>query len=142
MTANNYNEFEVTILEDAWKLLTESEILQDILDAENVWLGDIPEEFINRDLVVRLNYVSSQQGAHFHNISDGDIYTVQVDVWSKEPQSSKSKYYLNVSNRIRHVLNEHGFHQLNSQFSDVDEFGSFRDSRRYEVLKRKHKGVK
>lgn len=125
---NNYDKYNVRVIEDVKDVLGSSELLKDDFKREDIYLLEIPEEFKTSDVLVRLNYVDISEDYAYGDKFHADLYVIQVDVWVK------NKVPLGISNKIRDELNKLGFIQLSGSFDGVVELGKVRDSRRYEIL--------
>lgn len=133
-----YNEFEVTLLEDLKDILSESEVLKDYLKREDIYLLDVPEDSKEHETVVRLNYITDNPTVFYGSESHGDSYVIQIDVWKRIDSDNSVALTRGLANRVRKVLKDLDFITQSSEDTGKEgDVNMYKVSRRYLGVLRK-----
>lgn len=124
----NYDEHDVNILEQIKDGVEGSSIIGNIINKSDVYLEEIPERYIDSELLVRLNYVDLRPSNFGSDGHHSEVVSVQVDVWKEGRKTPLSE-----SNVFRDYMRSLGFVQVGSSMtlSSDKDLGKKRDSRRY-----------
>ena len=133
-----YNEFEVTLLEDLKDILSESEVLKGYLKREDIYLLDVPEDSKEHETVVRLNYITDNPTVFYGSESHGDSYVIQIDVWKRIDSDNSVALTRGLANRVRKVLKDLDFITQSSEDTGKEgDVNMYKVSRRYLGVLRK-----
>lgn len=123
-----YDRYNITVLEQLKEYLSQHALLEGVVEAKDIYLIDIPEEYQKSDTLMKISYIILTAEDYSSGESKSDKVGVQIDLWKKGKGVP-----LGEGNRISDAMRKLGFYQQGSfDGGSVKDFGKLRDSRRYE----------